>query len=143
MGTLLLAGSHGRAQTIDGILAIVNDDVITESEFQDRYRNILRDLATRNAGLDKIPLWYYCLQEAEETARGKLGQVGGRIVATVLMRLLKNDPNSIWHHPDFTPCFGNNGEDFGMGHVADFVDDEWGSVKFRDDLTCSYDDDRV
>ncbi len=102
-----------------------------------------RDQATRDAGLDKIPLWYYCLQEAAETAEGKLGQVGGRIVATVLMRLLKNDPGSVWHHPEFEPCFGNNGKAFGMGHVADFVDEEWASVKVRGDLTCSYDDDRV
>jgi peptidyl-prolyl cis-trans isomerase SurA len=51
IAVLLLAGANGRAETIDGILAIVNDDVITDSEFQDRYRNILRDLAARNADL--------------------------------------------------------------------------------------------
>ena len=36
IAVLLLAGANGRAETIDGILAIVNDDVITDSEFQDR-----------------------------------------------------------------------------------------------------------
>ena len=102
-----------------------------------------RNQQTRDAGLDKIPLWYYCLQEAAETGNGKLGQVGGRIVATVLMRLLKNDPTSIWHARDFEPCFGNVGKKFGMGYVADFVDEEWSSVPFLDDLTCSFDKDRV
>ena len=30
-----------------------------------------RDQATKDAGLHKIPLWYYCLQEATETGHGK------------------------------------------------------------------------
>lgn len=102
-----------------------------------------RDEATRKAGLDKIPLWYYCLQEAAEAFNGKLGQVGGRIVATTIMRLLKNDPSSIWHLHDFEPVYGNKGKSFGMGYVCDFVDDNWKSVKCRDDLLCSFNKKRV
>ncbi len=102
-----------------------------------------RDQATKDAGLHKIPLWYYCLQEAAETGHGKLSDVGGTIVATVIMRLLKNDPGSIWHHHGFAPCFGNHNKSFGMGYVADYVDEEWSSVSHRHDLTCSYDPKRI
>lgn len=41
------------------------------------------------------PLWYYVLKEAEIKAGGRrLGPVGGRIVAEVLLGLLKGDPLS-------------------------------------------------
>jgi hypothetical protein len=52
----------------------------------------------RNAeefNLDKTPLWFYILKEAEEQQYGKrLGQVGGRIVAEVILGLLERDPRS-------------------------------------------------
>ena len=102
-----------------------------------------RNEATKNAHLDKIPLWYYCLQEAEEQGKGKLGQVGGRIVATVIMLLLKNDQSSIWHQHDFEPCYGNHGKKFGMGYMAEFVDDNWKKIKHAGDLTCSHDPSRI
>jgi hypothetical protein len=41
------------------------------------------------------PLWYYCLKEAERFGNGSaLGPVGGRIVANVLIELLRADPES-------------------------------------------------
>jgi hypothetical protein len=41
------------------------------------------------------PLWFYVLKEAEVRANGeRLGQVGGRIVAEVLIGLLQGDPKS-------------------------------------------------
>lgn len=41
------------------------------------------------------PLWYYVLKEAEVKEEGKrLGPVGGRIIAEVLLGLLKGDPLS-------------------------------------------------
>jgi hypothetical protein len=41
------------------------------------------------------PLWFYVLQEADVNENGdRLGPVGGRIVAEVLIGLLEGDPNS-------------------------------------------------
>jgi hypothetical protein len=41
------------------------------------------------------PLWFYLLREAEVVADGRhLGPTGGRIVAEVLVGLLKGDPSS-------------------------------------------------
>ena len=43
----------------------------------------------------ETPLWYYILKEAEVRHRGeRLGEVGGRIVAEVLLGLIGGDPTS-------------------------------------------------
>jgi hypothetical protein len=44
----------------------------------------------------ETPLWYYILREADVTASGnRLGPVGGRIVAEVIVGLLERDPTSV------------------------------------------------
>ena len=44
----------------------------------------------------ETPLWYYILREADVTASGsRLGPVGGRIVAEVMVGLLDRDPTSV------------------------------------------------
>ena len=95
-----------------------------------------RNQQTRDAGLDKIPLWYYCLQEAAEQGNGKLGQVGGTLVATVLLRLLRDDKGSVWHRHDWKPVFGAAGGGYSFGHMAAWVDDNRGKVSFWEDLIC-------
>jgi hypothetical protein len=51
------------------------------------------------------PLWYYILREAEVRENGlRLGAVGGRIVAEVLLGLLAKDPSSyLRHDPTWRP----------------------------------------
>jgi len=51
------------------------------------------------------PLWFYVLKEAEVLEQGeKLGPVGGRIVAEVLLGILANDPLSyLGVEPNFKP----------------------------------------
>ena len=51
------------------------------------------------------PLWYYLLKEAELQANGEhLGEVGGRIVAEVLLGLLEKDPSSyLRNQPNWKP----------------------------------------
>ncbi len=53
----------------------------------------------------ETPLWYYILKEAEVRHNGEyLGEVGGRIVAEVLLGLLQADPTSYLNAPDaWTP----------------------------------------
>jgi hypothetical protein len=53
----------------------------------------------------ETPLWYYVLREAELRERGeRLGAVGGRIVAEVLLGLLAADPGSyLAVAPDWRP----------------------------------------
>lgn len=49
----------------------------------------------RRGWVGETPLWYYVLKEAEVRGRGeRLGDIGGRIVAEVLLGLLDADPRS-------------------------------------------------
>lgn len=68
------------------------------------------------------PLWFYVLREAELLAGSRhLGPVGGRIVAEVLIGLLKGDPLS-WLNiePDWQPPLAQNGK-FGMAELIRFA----------------------
>jgi hypothetical protein len=47
--------------------------------------------------LDKTPLWFYILKEAEVTAGDTLGPLGSRIVAETLVGLAVQDDTSYWH----------------------------------------------
>ena len=67
-------------------------------------------------GMDTAtPLWYYILREAHLLVEGKhLGDVGGRIVAEVLVGLLLGDRLTfIRRNPNWRPTLGANG-DFDM-----------------------------
>ena len=61
----------------------------------------VESLSAEDVGLNKLgyqgetPLFYYILKEAEVRNNGHfLGEVGGRIVAEVLLGLLDSDPTS-------------------------------------------------
>lgn len=91
----------------------------------------------RNHGITKTPLWYYCLHEAEQHG-GKLGPVGGTIVATVLIRLLNLDPESVvCSAHDFSP-WSELGADpaggYSMGHMLKFVEENRGNISHAAEL---------
>ena len=61
----------------------------------------------------KAPLWFYVLKEAELGGGQKLGAVGGRIVAEVILSLLAADKTSYFNaNPSFNP-----GDRFAMGSL--------------------------
>jgi Animal haem peroxidase len=59
----------------------------------------------------RTPLWFYVLREAEVMASGeRLGPVGGRIVAEVIIGLVHGDRQSyLRQEPDWTPTYGTAG----------------------------------
>lgn len=75
----------------------------------------LTPLAAADIGLDakgrETPLWYYILREADTLGLGdRLGPVGGRIVAGVLLSLLDRDPASFrCLEPDWRPEIAGDG----------------------------------
>lgn len=96
---------------------------LLESDFID-LKNLSND---PNVRLDlNTPLWFYILKEAEKTKTTilnngtetketgtRLGPVGGRIVAEVLIGLLQGDQLSYLNqNPDWVPEFGENGKFF-------------------------------
>ena len=70
---------------------------------------------------NKAPLWFYILKESELLGGKKLGPVGGRIVAEVILGLLGLDKTSYFNaNPSFTP-----GPNYKMGDfilAADAID---------------------
>jgi hypothetical protein len=71
----------------------------------------------REAGellLERTPLWYYVLKEAEVLAHGeRLGPIGGRLVASVLVNLARGE-HSILDTPGWRPTLGGRPGAFGM-----------------------------
>ena len=59
----------------------------------------------------RTPLWFYVLREAELAAGGeRLGPVGGRIVAEVIVGLVEGDRQSYLRQcPDWAPTYGSGG----------------------------------
>jgi hypothetical protein len=62
------------------------------------------------------PLWFYILKESEQLGDGdRLGPVGGRIVAEVLIGLLRADPASYLSlEPGWQPVLPARGDAFGL-----------------------------
>jgi hypothetical protein len=73
-------------------------------------RDDLADLRPLGFDVD-TPLWLYLLREAEVLADGRrLGPVGGRIVAEVVLGLLQGDNSSyLRQDPGWRPTFGRDG----------------------------------
>ncbi len=72
----------------------------------------------------ETPLWYYILREAEVRQRGeRLGEVGGRIVAEVLLGLIDGDPNSYRNaETEWSPSLpGSQEGDFTMADLLKFA----------------------
>ncbi|MGB3243592.1 MAG: peroxidase family protein [Sulfitobacter sp.] len=89
----------------------------------------------KKKGISKTPLWFYCLEEADD-AHGKLAGVGGTIVASVFARLLRLDSNSFVHAHGFQPWNGFGGEDTVLGGLLKFVEKNRDSVTHAEHLRC-------
>ena len=91
----------------------------------------------RKHGISKTPLWYYCLHEAESHG-GKLGPVGGTLVAGTLVRLLALDPESILCSThDFKPWTtlgASKDGNFSMGHMLACMEAGRDNIAHRDEL---------
>jgi len=69
------------------------------------------------------PLWFYVLKEAEVGGGAQLGPVGGRIVAEVLLGLIKGDSFSFFNvEPTWKPTLGQTPGEFTMKDLVDFVE---------------------
>jgi len=59
----------------------------------------LNQILEDNGFLERTPLWYYVLKEAEVRANGNsLGELGSRIVCETIIGQLLNDPESYLNH---------------------------------------------
>jgi hypothetical protein len=80
------------------------------------------DDTLREELLARTPLWFYVLREAELDG-GRLGPVGGRIVAEVFHRAMEASVHSIVRDPQWRPWLGRRGELFEMTDLLAFAFD--------------------
>ena len=71
----------------------------------------------------ETPLWLYALKEAEARGGGdRLGPVGGRIVAEVLIGIIRADPGShLAVAPGWRPTLAPDGGAFGMAELLEAI----------------------
>ena len=68
---------------------------LSEAELQQGNTPAVNAALAQGGFLQRTPLWYYVLKEAEVRANGNsLGEVGSRIVCETLIGVLRNDPES-------------------------------------------------
>ena len=80
------------------------------------------ELKSVDASWSETPLWLYVLAEAEVQHKGEyLGEVGGRIVAEVILELLRRDPTSFMSDPDWRPEFAGAGGKFGIADLLNYA----------------------
>jgi hypothetical protein len=97
-------------------------DIAKAMDVEKLTRAELKDL--NPYGFDKsTPLWYYVLREAELRADGlRLGKVGGRVVAEVLIGLIQSDPSSyLVQKPTWTSTLTSAGSSFRMKDFLTFA----------------------
>ena len=71
--------------------------------------------------LQRTPLWYYILREAEVHAGGeRLGPLGSRLVADLLINLVRAEPGSILSANQWQPTLGPRPGEFTMVHFLCF-----------------------
>ena len=91
----LLRGYQLCMPTGQAVAAQLSIAPLTEDELQEGNSDELNQHLSDSGFLQKTPLWYYVLKEAEVQAQGNsLGEVGSRIVAGTLIGQLRNDPTS-------------------------------------------------
>lgn len=109
----LLRGYHLRLPTGQAVAERLNltaDQLMTEARFNAVTSDQQKEILKQSGFLERTPLWFYILAEAASFQEGqRLGPVGTRLVAGVLIGLLHADEDS-YMHANFTPSLGNNGE---------------------------------
>ena len=69
--------------------------VLSETELRQNNSDAVNAALEQGGFLQRTPLWYYVLKEAEVRANGNsLGELGSRLVCETIIGLLVNDRNS-------------------------------------------------
>ncbi len=86
----VLSIPHGQA--VAGAMGVVP---LRKGQLFDGISEDTKKALKKGGFVDRTPLWYYILREAEVQQNGQsLGEVGSRLVAETLIGLVKQDPNS-------------------------------------------------
>lgn len=89
-------------QAVAAMMEAAGAPVAVRGGLKKKFENELKSLPSELREFQEAtPLWYYILKEAEVQYKGEmLGDVGGRIVAEVIIGLLQADSSSLWGKVD-------------------------------------------
>jgi Animal haem peroxidase len=95
----------------------VNVTALTAAQILTGQRGAVLDELTateRTTLVNRTPLWFYVLREAETGRSGRLRGVGGRLVAETFHRAMEGSVESIVRDPAWRPSLGPNTTTFRM-----------------------------
>lgn len=96
----LLRGYLLSIPTGQAIANVIGAQPLTRDELRPSNHPALADALQQGGFLERTPLWYYVLREAEVRANGNsLGEVGSRIICDTIIGLVVNDPRSYLNQP--------------------------------------------
>ena len=96
----LLRGYHLSIPTGQSVAAAMGVISLSADELRMGNSGPLNQILKDNGFIERTPLWYYVLKEAEVRANGNsLGELGSRIVCETIIGQLLNDPESYLKHP--------------------------------------------
>ena len=85
-------------------------DPLTPAQIWENAGENQRETLQKAGFLERTPLWFYVLVEATAQAGGnRLGKVGSRIVAEVLIGLVRKSPDSFLKIPGYSPRYAEYG----------------------------------
>jgi hypothetical protein len=101
-------------------VALPSGEAIARAAGLDPYTAI--ELKSADANWSGTPLWLYVLAESEVRHNGEyLGELGGRIVAEVIVELLRNDPKSLLNETDWQPDLAGADGRFGIADLLKYA----------------------
>lgn len=104
----LLRGYLLRIPTGQAVARAMGVTPLTAAELEAAGGEAQADVLREAGFLEQTPLWYYVLAEAAHGGQGRLGPVGGAIVAEVLIELVRRSEDSILALPGWTSSLGSS-----------------------------------
>jgi hypothetical protein len=109
----LLRGYLLKMPTGQAVAAALGVQALTGQQILDEAVNVEQVNLLLDSGFDRAtPLWFYILAEASRAGGGRLGPVGGTLVAEVLIGLVRRSPDSILGNPAWRPTLGAHPGEF-------------------------------
>ncbi len=97
----LLRGYSLSVPTGQAMAEAMHVPVMSAAELQQGNSAEVNTALTNGGFLQRTPMWYYVLKEAEVRANGNsLGELGSRIVVETQVGLMRNDPDSYLNDSD-------------------------------------------
>jgi Animal haem peroxidase len=104
----LLRGYLLAIPTGQSVAEAIGAAALDQAQLQQGNNPVVNDALREGGFLERTPLWYYVLKEAEVRANGNsLGEVGSRVVCETIIGLVRFDRDSYLHQADgWTPAQG-------------------------------------